>query len=485
MLNGRSSIASQEKALVTVLCIQLVFLPWAWGTMHAWSQITSLTLSLIGFVLALLPRDRAADSCRDASGRVRPAAGWPRVKTFPLFWLGLALLVLILVQALNPSWTYQRDARAWWMHRIPHSQLLPTSVIAPFGIYNVWRVLIVYASCWLLICGLWAGITRRRTLQLLLGVLVANGTIIAAVSIAHRMSGDPRILWIRHFKFASGFGPLVYHNHGAAFAALAGVAALGLACWLHFEAVRRFARSSPALLGVIAWFVILASVAVAGARAGLAITLSASVLALGAFAIARKHALPDTHSSRLLPLTLGAIFLAWGVFLVTQTDLREIQGKLERLRVQGAKEESYSSRVLAREQGVAMFKDKWLQGWGAGSFRYMFIPYARRNPAVDDSGTALWEFLHNDWLQTLIEFGVLGASLIGASLLWCLWRWIRWKGWRHPVAGMLAVACLQTLLHAWIDFPFQNPAVLLTWWTLVAIALRWLELDAQLNEARR
>jgi hypothetical protein len=29
-----------------------------------------------------------------------------------------------------------------------------------------------------------------------------------------------------------------------------------------------------------------------------------------------------------------------------------------------------------------------------------------------------------------------------------------------------------------MDFPFQNPAILVTWWALLILSLRWLELEA-------
>jgi hypothetical protein len=51
-------------------------------------------------------------------------------------------------------------------------------------------------------------------------------------------------------------------------------------------------------------------------------------------------------------------------------------------------------------------------------------------------------------------------------------------GWRHPLTLMLALGLGQVMVHAAMDFPFQNPAILVTWWGLLVISLRWLELDA-------
>ena len=36
---------------------------------------------------------------------------------------------------------------------------------------------------------------------------------------------------------------------------------------------------------------------------------------------------------------------------------------------------------------------------------------------------------------------------------------------------------LQTLMHAWFDFPLQCPAILLTWCALLTAAGRWVEIS--------
>lgn len=448
--------------------------------MHVWSQLTSLALAAFGFAVSLWPAVLAAPLSAPTA-----LHGWSRLRRFPIFWFGLALLVLVVAQSLNPSWTYEHDAKHWWMRRLSAVSWLPTSVVAPFDRYNLWRVFVVLAAAWMLACSIWVGATRRRSLQTILVALAVNGVLVAAVGIVHRMSGDPRVLWIREFKGAVGFGPLVYHNHGAAYIALVGIAAFGLAIWFHDQAMIRGARSSPALIFAIIWFVALVGVAVSGSRAGFALSVLFSLAAVGALALPRGRSWVDARHAWVKYVPLLVLLGAWGAFMIGFADTSEIRRKFDLLRQKGVQEWSVRQRIAAREKGVAMFNDRWAYGWGAGSFRYMFVPYARTNPEVDDNGRAFWEFLHNDWLQMGIEFGLAGSVIFIAGLGWCVARWVRGRGWNNPVAISLGIACLQTLVHGWMDFPFQNPAILLTWLSLVAIALRWLELDALLAEARR
>ena len=42
---------------------------------------------------------------------------------------------------------------------------------------------------------------------------------------------------------------------------------------------------------------------------------------------------------------------------------------------------------------------------------------------------------------------------------------------------MILLGLLQTMGHALSDFPFQNTAVLITWWSLLVLMLRWLEFE--------
>ena len=52
----RPPLHPQERWFLAIVLLQLIFLPWAFGTMHVWSQAIALGLSALGFVVALWPR---------------------------------------------------------------------------------------------------------------------------------------------------------------------------------------------------------------------------------------------------------------------------------------------------------------------------------------------------------------------------------------------------------------------------------------------
>ena len=139
----RLTIHPREQLLLWAVAIHLVFLPWALGAQRPWGQWTSLGLSLIGFAISLLSRDYTEEHTGANSFRL---IMWPRLVKFPLFWLGLAMLGYVTIQAANPAWDYETDEKVWWMIKVPFTEWLPSGVRVPFAMWGPWRMLLIYAA---------------------------------------------------------------------------------------------------------------------------------------------------------------------------------------------------------------------------------------------------------------------------------------------------------------------------------------------------
>jgi O-antigen ligase len=127
-----------------------------------------------------------------------------------------------------------------------------------------------------------------------------------------------------------------------------------------------------------------------------------------------------------------------------------------------------------------MLQDRWLFGWGAGCFRYGFPLYAQKYPTIyksENNNLRFWEHAHDDLLEFPIEFGVVGLIPLFIALGCAGWQLTRRRFWRNGVSLALVLVCTLVACHSWVDFVFQNPAVLLTWCVLLLAAVRWLELD--------
>jgi len=238
-----------ERRLLWVLCLHLCLMPWAFGTMNPWSQIVSLGLSIAGLWLALTPREiRMA-----GGGGTAFASLWPRLVRFPLFWLGIVFLFYVFLQGMNPSWRFESDPAYWWLRRIPNIAWLPTGIEAPFERFNVWRQWIIYADVWLLVCTVWVGLTRRRSLRILLAVMTANGVALSAFLAWERLG---HAVQAPQFAAEPGVAELIatfpFKNNAGAFFSLTAFSAIALATWYFDLGKRRLLKSTPS--GVWGWW---------------------------------------------------------------------------------------------------------------------------------------------------------------------------------------------------------------------------------------
>lgn len=493
-----------ERAVLTVVALHLCFLPWALGTMHAWSQITSLCISAVGFLFALCPRTYSGDyalavpaqalgSRVSAPGQpdsklqtpnprpqTRAAAyrvsAMPRLVRFPIFWIGLALLTYIAIQGFNPSWVWERNATHWWLRRVTDIPWLPTSVDTPFERFNVWRQFIIYASAWLTVCTVWIGFTRRRSLELLLVTILINAGLLAVVGFIDPILSPASFLGLRQWSpGATPFASFIYKNHAGAYFALATSLTLAMAVWVHHNGMRKGHKSTPAGILIFVAFLLVAGVLASESR-GATITVSAFLLAVSSWMLLRNLIVPSpTSGNRTVSTLMVLVFSLALVGAVKYLDFSVMSNRLGAI----TKDPNHAigERLLAYDAGQTMLADHWERGTGAGSFRHLFTEYIKKHPSIYAGGRLFWDHAHRDWLEIPIELGVVGSLLLligGAyAVIVCFRRQVTW----HPLAAPLLLGCSQTLAHAWFDFPFQCPAILVTWLTFVTVSARWLELD--------
>lgn len=142
-------------------------------------------------------------------------------------------------------------------------------------------------------------------------------------------------------------------------------------------------------------------------------------------------------------------------------------------------------RAIAYQQWWKAVEDGGLLGFGPGSFDSVNRRYVEDIPAIKNIP---WWVAHQDYLQTLVEWGVAGGSiwfaLIGLSFFILLVRlvvdWFRAAGSdpdpaaipRATWIGAALLAISLILLHASVDFPLQIASTQLyfAWWGALAWA---------------
>jgi len=466
----RLAIHPLEKAALWVITAHLIFLPWALGTMHPWSQVISCGLSVIGFMLALIPRNYTEEHTGSAPFRLLM---YPKLLRFPIFWTGLLLLGLVVCQALNPAWEYRSDGRVFWMQAVPHHDWLPQGVTAPFEKWNQWRMLVIYSSALLTACSLWVAFTRRRTVQYFLTTLAFNGLLLALLGITQRVLNTGKIFGLLDFPGAVPFATFVYKNHGAEYLNLVLAVTCGLAGWYYLRGIRRMEKSNPS--GVLAFFATCIAVGIVTSYARGA-TLIMMVFLFSAIAAFIIHQIRLPREARH-PVVMVMLILVFGYFLKTGFEAVRAGQAWDRMEEGLArKDTSLESRERATKASMEMLEEHWKTGVGAGSFRFLFPIYQHHYPALirwPNGRPMYWEHAHNDVVQLPIELGAAGMVLVVvASAFWGI-SLLRGYFWQNPLSACIVLGLFLLVVHSWWDFPFQCSAILITWSSLWPIATMW------------
>ncbi len=468
-----------EWAVLGFLLAALVFAPWAIGGRSVWAQAILLGLCGIAFVFATLPRRSVLTGGTEGSVEV-PAYGWTRLRRFPPFWLGLVFAIYVGVSACNPSWRLITTDLLWYIRSEGHVAWLPSSVAAPYAKMNAWRMLVISGSVWFGICAVWAGITRRDSLLLLLNGFIVHGTAFALVAILQKVTRAKEILWFIKSPAPTFHGTFVYDNHAAAYLNLVLITAFGVAFWRYVRGVKRLEKSTPAPLYAFAGLVAVCALLMGGSRAGTLLWLGYAGVA-GSIFLGWQIFFNRT-GSRALSIVLGVLVIGFVAVAGTFLNLKKgIFSATELFKSQARADVEF--RITARQATWEMFEAKPWTGWGAGSFRHAFPLFQQHHPSIFKRGkkNLYWDHAHNDYVQLLAEVGLVGAVLPVLGLFWLMWRFFSTGGLRNPGLAIFFGGLLLPLLHAWVDFPLYNAAVLLTFGLLLTVLVRWSELTEEIR----
>lgn len=305
-----------------------------------------------------------------------------------------------------------------------------------------------------LILPLWvvnSGLGRGRPRAFLFGglILLALGSVAVAGYQGFRQP-DWRMLGEPAAPQFLGRPPGFFRNpnNAASFLLLVFLPAAVLAVRRRASAVERIGWGWVAL--VLGW--------------GLFLTLSRGAwVALGVTLVLAPLAWGRAPWFRRAGLALLALALAAGAMTAVAWLAPSAASRLQLLRDQGGE----LTRPILWRAAAAIFREQPLLGAGAGAFNAAFEAH-RPEGFADDP-----RWVHNDWLNTLADQGVLGTLLLVAGGYLCLRR--RTEADRPPpgfppttgiALGLTAVA-----FHAWVDFPLKVPAVALTAGCLLGLAL--------------
>lgn len=312
-----------------------------------------------------------------------------------------------------------------------------------------------------------------RARQVLVGALVAGGAFQAAYGLGEFLSGRQQIFgYVKQHYLEMATGTFINKNHYAGYLAmlLPVTLALAVAAFPRSAAPERlsFLRKVAALPGremfravmVLLLAVLMGTAVIASrSRAGIVVAL-AGILAVGLYTAVR---------ARRFGLATASVAAAAATILVfSQGRGQEVMEAFRN--VPGAFNGGELGRWPIWTQAAGMVPAFPLWGVGLGAFQYVFPGFRTGGPGV------FLSHAHNDYLELLVETGVVGALAFGAGLFLVIFSAFRRREGRSdfgPFGPAAGAGVLVVALHALVDFSLAIPAVALTCAILAGLFLAW------------
>ncbi len=426
----------------------LIFAPWAYGATTPWGIVRLnwvLTASLGFWLIELLMARRV-----------------PRLS--PVLMISSAV-VLVLGWWMTVNAGSMRD----WQYEmfVPQEQIVAGaagSTDYALSVAFMVRVTLLLGCVWFVA----DGIRRPRFLLELWWIIVVSETSISLLGLLQKATGADMIFWARaqgpEPPPTSFFATYFYHANAGAFLNLTWPFAAGLA-------LRSMERGShPLLRALLISFFVIDLVAVMANTSRMAQVVAALILLVLFIAFAPRIFRRAAHVP--WQLSVGAV-----VFLVVVVGAIAFSSQWERALARWQETtaaDAPGGRWDAAKVGWTAAKQAGVFGFGPGTFRAVF---PRFQDATELDGT--WAFLHQDYLQTIIEWGWLGAAVwavlffggMGNGVME-LWSNGRRMLPRYRITVRLAVIALAGVaLHALVDFPLQIASVQL--YAAVCLGMAW------------
>jgi len=409
----------------------LVVTPWLYGGTTAWS--IEFVNGTLGLALALWVASLLVDR------------QWPRVPRGLVVISGLILL------------------QGWWMvinaHAIYDTNFqvfAPVEAALPDFPGSADHIL---SFAWLLRATALLGIVlfvaemvQRPVwlLRLWYAVGIAGGSV-ALLGLLQKASGAKMIFWQPPVwpPIGTFFATFFYHANAGAFLNLVLPVIAGLALWT----VARWGGPFPRTAWATTLLMVVIAVFSNTSRMAQAVGLLLMIILTAAMIRPAKKFVAHMEKRTLLVAIFVVAATAVAIAQAAHLDkpIARWQDFVKQLPV--------DARWDANRVAFSAMGDSGLFGFGPGSFQAIFPHYQQ---AFSDRVPGTWRFLHDDYLQTILEWGWIGSALIAALFFGGIGMGIRsyrraegWSTRQRILLPCVVLALIGVAIHAAVDFPLQ------------------------------
>lgn len=275
-------------------------------------------------------------------------------------------------------------------------------------------------------------------------ILSFCGFALALFGIIQFATWNGKIYWFRELtQGGSPFGPFVNRNHFAGFVGMIIPLSLGIA----FMSRTIEKKVMYAFLSVVMAIALFFSLS----RGGI-------ISFLGGIVIFSLVVFTKTLSKkRLIPVFFFLAVLAVYLFFLGMSPV------IERF---ASTEVSNEQRLVAWQGVISAFKDYPLFGSGLGTFEYVFKVYKPGGLYL------LWDHAHNDYLELLLEVGIIGVVIAGLFFFFVIKAIIKADLSDRRIylkAGFLG-SITTIVIHSVFDFNLQIPSNAMLFFLMLGMA---------------
>jgi O-antigen ligase len=305
---------------------------------------------------------------------------------------------------------------------------------------------------------------RQESAQIITLTLVFLALAISAYAIYQFFTGSNKVWGLIKPYPKRGTGTFISPNNLSGFLEM--ILPLALACTL----TSRIKAVSKVFTGYAAIVILFGIIVTVSRGSWFAVAIALLVF----FAVLLFH-----HAHRLPALILLLVIVLGGAYFGTRnvflrTRLSQIQTPAGALNDDG--------RFAIWRAAAKLWQENVWFGIGPGHFSYRFGKY---RPAIIQVNP---DRVHNDYLNTLTDFGIVGALLVAAAwiaLYYCaIWTWRFVRGSPQTIGEHFSnkltlvlgtsIGLLAILVHSFFDFNTHIPANAIVMVTLMAILTSYL-----------
>jgi O-antigen ligase len=292
-----------------------------------------------------------------------------------------------------------------------------------------------------------------------LRMLAIFGFVLALFAVTQRATWNGKLYWVRELSYNRGnpLGPFVNKNHFAGWMCM--VAPLSFGIGLMSRSMSR--RIRYVFFAVVMAITIFFSLSRGGIISFLLGTIILTLIVVWG-ASSKKSLIPV--------LSFVIALLGYLIYL-------GVSPIIQRFAQSGI---SSHERLLVWSASMTAFRDFPLFGAGLGTFQHIFPMYK------PDGITMFYQHAHNDYIEILLELGIIGALLVllflghaGKHILY-----VRWRGRERYLKAAFVASLVSIAVFSLFDFNLHIPsnAILLSFILGLAVAMSRLERMADRKE---